>query len=254
VLDSTTPTPTQQLRFHPLADIFPLLGGDGFDELVADIKAHGLLEPIVMVDGLIIDGRNRYRACIEAGIEPTFIPYRGDDPGAFVVSANIHRRHLDAGQKRELIARLLKTQPEKSDRQTAKAAAVDHKTVATVRSDLEGCGEIPHVEVRTDTQGRKQPAARRRGRNKERHKKLRVEKRGRNSLPAEVTYEVGGRRVSETEFRRLVEAETHKLAAELAVKLVKLDPECARMLHEILCDGRPFALMVALERELGIEP
>jgi hypothetical protein len=80
------------------------------------------------------------------------------DPYEFVISANIHRRHLTAEQKRELIAKLLKAKPEVSDRQIAKQVKVDHKTVATVRKGRELRGEIPHVEARTDTKGRKQPA------------------------------------------------------------------------------------------------
>jgi hypothetical protein len=83
-----------------------------------------------------------------------------DDPYTYVISANIHRRHLTAEQKRELIAKLLKAKPEASDRQTATAIKVDHKTVGAVRADLEGRGEIPHVSTRTDTSGRKQTARR----------------------------------------------------------------------------------------------
>jgi len=81
-----------------------------------------------------------------------------DDTYAFVVSANIHRRHLTAEQKRELIAKLLKSTPEQSDRQIAETVKVDHKTVGAVRAEQEGRGEIPHVETRTDAKGRKQPA------------------------------------------------------------------------------------------------
>ena len=74
-----------------------------------------------------------------------------------MISKNIHRRHLNQEQKRELLAKLLKVDPSKSNRQVAKAAGVDHKTVAAVRAEVEGRGEIPHVETITDTQGREQP-------------------------------------------------------------------------------------------------
>ena len=87
-----------QLTFHPLANIFPLLAGTAFDDLVADIKAHGLHEPIWLYDDLILDGRNRYRACLEVGIEPSFLVYEGSDPLAFVISLNLKRRHLNASQ------------------------------------------------------------------------------------------------------------------------------------------------------------
>ena len=79
-------------------------------------------------------------------------------PIALVVSLNIHRRHLNAEQKRELVAKLLQAQPEKSNRAVAEQAKVDHKTVGSVRDRLEGRGEIPHVAARTDNRGRIQPA------------------------------------------------------------------------------------------------
>jgi site-specific DNA-methyltransferase (adenine-specific) len=64
-------------------------------ELRADIQANGQREPITICDGMILDGRNRYRACVELGIEPRTRQYDGD-PWAFAWSLNGARRDLEA--------------------------------------------------------------------------------------------------------------------------------------------------------------
>jgi ParB-like chromosome segregation protein Spo0J len=85
--------------FHRLANLFPLLEGEPFEELKADIQANGLIEPIWTYRGAVLDRRNRYRACQETGIDSIFQPYLGDNPVDFVVSKNLVRRHLDESQR-----------------------------------------------------------------------------------------------------------------------------------------------------------
>jgi N6-adenosine-specific RNA methylase IME4 len=94
------------MRFHLYADVLPLLEGEAFDSLVADIRANGLLEPITVHEGSILDGRNRYRACEAAGIEPKFLEFDGDDPLGFVLSLNVHRRHLSESQRGMVVSKL----------------------------------------------------------------------------------------------------------------------------------------------------
>ena len=93
------------LPIHSLADMFPLLEGKDYADLVEDIRKHGLRQDIDVSGGKIIDGRNRARACIEAGVEPRYHERRFRDDAslsAFIVSQNIHRRHLKPAEKREL--------------------------------------------------------------------------------------------------------------------------------------------------------
>lgn len=82
---------------HPVADLFPLLPADELAALAEDIKANGQREPIWLHDGKIVDGRNRYAACRQAGVEPQFREWDGNGSlVGFVVSLNLHRRHLSA--------------------------------------------------------------------------------------------------------------------------------------------------------------
>ena len=96
----------EQMMAHPAADLFPLIDGTEFQELVADISAHGVGEPVVLYEGKILDGRNRYRAANVAGVKCPTRVYDGDDPVGFVVSANLRRRHLNASQRAMIAADL----------------------------------------------------------------------------------------------------------------------------------------------------
>ncbi|WOS40697.1 hypothetical protein [Xanthomonas rydalmerensis] len=96
--------PHPQYELHPLCTLFPRLSGAEFDSLRDDIAANGLSQPIVLLDGQILDGGNRYRACLEAGVEPHFSEFKGGNIVSFVLSANLHRRHMSAGQQAAIVA------------------------------------------------------------------------------------------------------------------------------------------------------
>lgn len=96
----------KKFKFHPLADAFPLIEGADFEALCADVAARKLQHKIVLFDNMILDGRNRYRACLAVGIVPKFEAFKGKDPLAFVISENLRRRHLDTGQRAMVAAKL----------------------------------------------------------------------------------------------------------------------------------------------------
>jgi hypothetical protein len=149
------------VSFHRLSNTFPLMGEEEGQALTEDIRKNGLIEPITLHEGMILDGRNRYLAANAAEHKWTAANFRtlpsGVEPWDYVVSENIQRRHLSGEQKREVISALLKADPKKSDRAIAAVAKVDHKTVGVVRADAVAGGEIPHQESRVGQDGVAQP-------------------------------------------------------------------------------------------------
>ncbi len=97
----------RSLKFHPLAEAYRLMEGEEFQQLVDDIREHGLLEAIVLHEGKILDGRNRYRACGEASTEPNTVEWSGEcgSPEAFVLAKHT-RRNVTKGQHAMAVARI----------------------------------------------------------------------------------------------------------------------------------------------------
>lgn len=109
-----------EFEIHPAADLFPLMTDSELDSLKENIAAHGLLEPIWLYEGKILDGRNRYRACIELGIEVMTRDYVGDSPVAFVWSLNGARRQLSKSELAAVAVEMLAPlQEEAKKRQVA---------------------------------------------------------------------------------------------------------------------------------------
>ncbi len=90
----------KRLAYHPACLLFPKMGRQALRELADDIKARGLLNPIVLYQGKVLDGRSRLAACKMAGVEPRFVQWGGTgSPTAWVISQNLFRRHLTASQR-----------------------------------------------------------------------------------------------------------------------------------------------------------
>lgn len=96
-----------KVEFHEIASIFPLMNERDYQELKTDIAENGLCEPIVLHSGRIIDGRHRYRVCLELDIEPKFREWDGQGSLlSFLLSMNLHRRHLTTSQRALLAAEI----------------------------------------------------------------------------------------------------------------------------------------------------
>lgn len=137
-------------QYHEVSNIFPLMDGDEYEQLKADIARNGLREPIwIDGDGKIIDGRNRHRACLDTGTPEKFRTYEKDDILTFVIGLNLHRRHLNETQRAVVASKIaniqlgdnqysngsanLQTQ-KVSQPQAASMLSVSPRTVATVKA------------------------------------------------------------------------------------------------------------------------
>jgi hypothetical protein len=182
------------LPVHPAADAFPKIPHDRLIAIGEDIKANGLHFPIIVqrkfgcrpgnASFSVLDGRSRLDAMVAVGIKfeiahihrydgPTIetqddgpivdvqvVELHPDQIAAFVLSVNLHRRHLDAEGKRAAIDVLLKLDPGKSDRQIAQQTGSSPTTVGKQRKKAESAGDVSKMDTRTDTKGREQPAKR----------------------------------------------------------------------------------------------
>ncbi len=113
---------TDKYTDHPIAELFPLMSDADLAELAKDINEHGQREDIVVYQGKILDGRNRFRACLLADVEPRVKPYIGTDPIRDVLSWNLHRRHLNVSQRAAIATAALPMLEEQARERKAEAA------------------------------------------------------------------------------------------------------------------------------------
>ena len=178
------------VKVHPAAANFPRMTSEEARAFAEDIKKNGQRQPIAIIerarrrpDGTlhvsdpplqeVLDGISRLDAMEAAGIAVidedgqlheqvlrTVVDTDEVDPVAYVISANIHRRHLTGEQKQKALVDLVAAQPGKSDRELAKQAGVSHPSIAKARRTAEATGKALPVEKRVGADGksRKRPA------------------------------------------------------------------------------------------------
>lgn len=134
---------------HPLADIFPLLPPNELAKLAGSIKENGFHGTITLLEEKILDGRNRYRAAKIAGIEPKFREHKNGDPLAFVLMANLHRRHLSESQRAMVAAKLANMES------GANKASTNVVTSANLPTSQADAAEALHVSTRSVGAARK---------------------------------------------------------------------------------------------------
>jgi hypothetical protein len=95
-----------ELLIHSLANVLPDMTAEEYEGLKASIKERGQEVPILLLNGQILDGRHRYRACLELGIDPVTKEIDTADPLGLVLTLNLQRRHLNPGQIAMLVAKV----------------------------------------------------------------------------------------------------------------------------------------------------
>ncbi|AHY45234.1 hypothetical protein [Stutzerimonas decontaminans] len=131
-----------QYEIHPYAKLFPMMQEDEYVSFCSDINTNGLRHPIVLYQGRILDGRNRYRCCCDLDIEPATEEYTGDDALGFVLSLNLYRRQLSVAQRALIAAEVssLKTGDEEASITIEDAATI---MGVSPRSISSACKVVP---------------------------------------------------------------------------------------------------------------
>jgi len=134
----------KEYEFHRIADLFPTLDKDSvsFKALVEDIKANRQYEPVHLYEGKILDGRNRYRACQHLGKDVLTREYVGTDPIGFVLSINLHRRHLNTSQRSLVAAKLADLELGANQQTPGTSIEVAAKLLSVGRASVERARQV----------------------------------------------------------------------------------------------------------------
>lgn len=140
------------MKHHPAASLLPPMTDDEYASLKVSIAGQGLLDPIVIHLGTVLDGRHRLRACQELGVEPRFVDFAGGDPVAYVLASNVERRHLTPSQRAAVAV----------EAEAMFTAAAEKRKGGRPRKDEKPPADLPEVSGQALAQAAKAAGASRR--------------------------------------------------------------------------------------------
>jgi DNA modification methylase len=229
------------MKAHKYAEIFPMLDDHGLAELAKDIEANGLAEPILTYDGQILDGRNRYKACQLAKVQPRFVPADCDSDEealSLVMSLNLHRRHLNESQRAIVGARVLPmyeaiaAERRRVEGELARQRQLASKATPTTEPPKYGSGVGTNLSQPQNTE--RAPRAR--------------QYAAQAVNVSQVSVQHAKKVVEEAEPEVVQAVESGKLAVSAAAKLVKEDPEIQRRVVDAVVTGNASNAQQAIRR------
>jgi hypothetical protein len=142
-----------QLKQHPLSAVFPAMSDEDFQDLRDSIATNGVLNPITIYEGMVLDGWHRYTASVQINMAcPQARLEDWIDPKDFVLAQNKVRRHITQsqlalataavykwypnGSNQHKTASVLKAEHQKSTKELAEIAGVGVKTIERAKSVL----------------------------------------------------------------------------------------------------------------------
>lgn len=141
------PVPSKAYTQHPLSAAFPRMTGDEFQALKDSIANVGVQNPIVIFEGQVLDGWNRYQAALDVGMPCPTVEFGGTDPVDFVRAQNATRRNMTPAQTAMAITAIYQWHPAhrpnkstlsveltKSSKQLAEIAGVHINTITQAKA------------------------------------------------------------------------------------------------------------------------
>lgn len=225
-------------NWHEAAKLFPLFSNDDLKELTKDIKENGLLNPVVLFENQVLDGRNRLLACGLSGVEPKFTQWvqNGTSPLSWVISQNLFRRQLTAGQKAAVAVEakpMLEAEAKKNLSTSGPGVYGGKPKTANIKNDIGGSAPLGSVQKTVAKQfdvseGYVHTAQRIKDRDPETFEKV---KSGYLSIPEaeiELGFRHNTRMMVSSESNEWYTPEDYILAAKAVLGSIDLDPaSCA---------------------------
>lgn len=128
------------MKQHPLSAAFPAMAPDEYQALVDSVTINGVINPITIYEGMVLDGWHRFNAANEAGVACPTVELGDVDPQAFVIAQNKDRRHIAQGQLALAVAAVYQWKPLGANQHGGSAPGADPAKTTAQLAQIAGVG------------------------------------------------------------------------------------------------------------------